>query len=47
MSQKQHQGALSRKIEEAQNRIDQLIQDRQALSDRVKASTDESKGGTR
>lgn len=39
----QNEGAITRQIRETQERIDQLIAQRQQLSDRLKTSTDQSK----
>jgi hypothetical protein len=42
----QPKGAIDREIDAAQQRIDKLIAERQALSDRIQSVTVESKAGT-
>jgi hypothetical protein len=46
MAKNQPQGAIDREIEATQERIDKLIAERQALSDRIQSVTTESKTGT-
>ena len=45
MAKNQPQGAIDREIEATQERIDKLIAERQALSDRVQSTTNQSKTG--
>jgi hypothetical protein len=45
MAQDQPKGAIDRKIDEMQARFDQRIKERQAISDRVQQSINESRGG--
>jgi len=45
MAKNQPQGAIDREIEATQERIDKLIAERQALSDRIQSATAESKTG--
>jgi hypothetical protein len=41
----QPKGAIDREIDAAQQRIDKLIAERQALSDRIQSTTNQSKAG--